>query len=95
MRDGLERLLREATILTVALGIALGWALYQVAEGVSHLVAALLTDVEFAGNPIGTALTWGIGDRVLSLGPLVYGLIELAVVLLVAALVLRRTARRP
>ena len=94
MPEGLERLLRDATFLTSTFGIALGWSLFQVAQGVGELVSTLLTPDQdlFAGATDSLPLTWDIGGRVLTLHALVIGLVELAVVALVAALVLRRRA---
>jgi hypothetical protein len=94
MRDTLDRLLREATLLTLALGIALGWALFQVADGVSTLVGTLLTDFPEPSDIFNVTssapLSWEVGGRLLVLWPLVSGLIQLAVVLAVAALIPRR-----
>jgi hypothetical protein len=44
MRNALERLLGDLTLVTLALAIALGWALFQVGEGIADLVSNLLTD---------------------------------------------------
>lgn len=44
MQDALEQLLRDLTLVTIALAIALGWALFQVAQGVAQLVSYLLID---------------------------------------------------
>jgi hypothetical protein len=64
---------------------------------VSQLVSAAVTDY-----PPGTLssgffgpLAWAVGGRVLNLGPLVLGLIELAVVLSVASFVHARFSDRP
>lgn len=38
----LERLLRNVTLVTLALGIAFGWALLQVAQAVGHLVSSVV-----------------------------------------------------
>jgi len=93
MREAFARLLREVTIVALALGIAVGWTLIGLANGVSSLVTGLLTEYSdpaqiFEGAP----LSWRIGDRVLTLYPLVEGLVELGVVLMVAWFVLRRSA---
>jgi hypothetical protein len=87
----LDRLVRELSLATLALGIAGGWALFQVAQGVAQSVSTLFSD-----PPDGThyfvetePLTWFVGDRVLTLGALLRGLIELAVVVIAAALVTR------
>jgi hypothetical protein len=95
MRDAFERLLCDATLVAVALAIAFGWALFQVAEGVSATVSTLLTDYPGGADGLHAffePLTWTVHGRVLTLGPPLRGLIELAVVLAVALLVARRRA---
>ncbi len=93
---GVGRLVHDATLVTVALAIAIGWALFQVAEGVGALVTALLTQYPpsdlhaFLTEP----LTWDVGGRILTLSPLLRGLVEFAVVVLVALVVTSRTQRR-
>jgi len=92
--ESLQRVLRDATLVTVAFAIALGWALYSVAQGANYLVTTLLKEVPSQPGirdltqtfSIGS-LTWQVGDRYLTFGALVGGLIELAVVLAVAAFV--------
>jgi hypothetical protein len=94
--DALERLLRDTSLVAVALAIALGWALFQVAEGVSATLSTLLTDYPGGADGLHAffePLTWTVGGRVLTLGPPLRGLVELAVVLAVALLVVRRRAR--
>ena len=99
MRASLDRLLRDITLITLALAIALGWALFQVAEAIAQLVAGLLYEIEgdndsfFFPSRYTTVLVWDVGGRVLMLGPLVVGLIELGVVLVVGLFVYRRAAR--
>jgi hypothetical protein len=102
MRDGFDRLLRDLTLVTLALGIAIGWSLIQVATGMAALVGGILYEVD-AENPflgfygaqwIGV-LAWDVGGRILSFGPLVVGLVQLSVVLAVAALVYRRSPGNP
>lgn len=98
MRESLDRLLRDLTLVTLALAIALGWALFQVAEGVAQLVSGLLYEAPGIGGDLGLVpyglytgvLTWEVGGRLLTFGQLVVGLVELAFVLAVAALVYRR-----
>ncbi|HEU5491497.1 MAG TPA: hypothetical protein VFU84_11945 [Gaiellaceae bacterium] len=101
MRDAFDRLLRDLTLVTLALAIALGWSLIQVAEGVAGLFAGLLYEIDgndggpnffapYALTRWGGVLTWDVGGRVLSLGPLVAGLVQLGVVLAVAVFVYRR-----
>lgn len=100
MRDAVTRLLRELTLVTFALAIALGWSLIQVAEGVAQLVTGLLYDLGEEGEasvggyfPFTTysgVLAWTVWGRALTFGPLVAGLVQLGVVLAVAAVVYRR-----
>jgi hypothetical protein len=44
MRESLDGLLRDLTLVTLALAIALGRALFQVAQGVAEFVSAALID---------------------------------------------------
>jgi hypothetical protein len=46
MRDGFDRLLRDLTLVTLALAIAIGWSLIQVATGVATLVGGLLYELD-------------------------------------------------
>jgi hypothetical protein len=93
VREALDRLLKDLTLTTVALAIALGWSLYQFAAGVSELVATLFIDY---GDDLDRnlapylPLTWQVGHRVLTFDRLLRGSIELAVVLGVAAYVRHR-----
>jgi len=68
-----------------------------VASGFSALVSTLLIEVEtgfvLRATRLAEPLTWRIGDRVLMLGPLLRGLIELAVVHLVAVFLHNRYDR--
>jgi hypothetical protein len=80
----------------LALAIALGWSLFQLASGVSDAVSTLLTG--FSNEAVLAAsgsepLTWEVGGRILTLGPALRGGLELAFVLAVAVLVHRRTAQ--
>jgi predicted anti-sigma-YlaC factor YlaD len=96
VRDAFERLLRDATLVTIALAIALGWALFQVAEGLSAVFTTLLTEYPSEAGAAHTffePLTWNVRDRVLTLGPLLRGLIELAAVLSLALLLSRKGER--
>ncbi len=68
------------------------------ASGFSALVSTLLIEVEtgfvLRATRLAEPLTWRIGDRVLMLGPLLRGLIELAVVHLVAVFCTTATTAR-
>jgi hypothetical protein len=98
MRDALEGLLRDLTLVTLMLAIALGWALFQVGEGVAELVSNLLIDWPRSSDalsaiPYTQPLTWIVGGRVITLGPLLEGAIEFVVVLAVAVFIHSRTRR--
>lgn len=93
MRQDLERLLREATLTTLAFAIALGWALYQAVSGLAYLITTALTSVDSTNEGFGFGLgqlTWRLGNHVFAFAPLIQGLIEFAVVLTVVLLVRRR-----
>jgi hypothetical protein len=94
MRDHLDRLLEQTTLVTLALAIAVGWSLFQVAKGVADLVNGLLTHYP-EGFSFGVVArtqpaTWVVGERVLTFTTLIEGVVELVVVLLVAVLIARR-----
>jgi len=93
VKDVVDRLLRDATLVTVALGIALGWTLFQVARGGNDLVMGLLTSYP-SQSDLGLytrsqPLTWFVGRRILTFASLLTGLIELAVVVAAALLITR------
>jgi hypothetical protein len=90
----IDRVLREASLVTIALAIAVGYALMHLAQALGETVTLLLSSSPFGGRlaPV-SPLTWTLGSRVLQLGPVVAGAIELAAVLLVAAVVLPRARR--
>jgi hypothetical protein len=43
MREMLDRLLRDATLVTLALALALGWTLVLAAQGAAETISELLT----------------------------------------------------
>jgi ABC-type uncharacterized transport system permease subunit len=92
---GVLTTLRDLPLLTVALAIALGLSLWVVADGISDLIATLLIEDPETDKYVHPTqpLTWEFGERILTFGHLLRGLIQLAVVLLVALVVARR--RRP
>jgi len=97
MREHVDRLLAQTSIVTIALGVAIGWSLFQVAKGVGDLVEGLLTKYP-SGSQLSAfqdsqTATWIVGRRVLTFTTLITGLVELAVVLLVAALIAHRARR--
>jgi hypothetical protein len=94
VRESIQRVLRDGTLVTVAFAIALGYSLYSVAQGANYLVTTFFR--EFPDQPgigdLGQAfavgsLTWEVGDRYLTFGALVGGLLEVGVVLAAAAFV--------
>ena len=93
MRSELDGLLRDITLRTLTFAIALGWSLFQLARGVASFIDALLTHLPssaadapyFTGQDGG--LTWVVGRRVVALDGILLGLVELAFVLAVAAVV--------
>ena len=100
MKEELDHLLRDTTLFTLTVAIALGWSLFQFAHGVATFVDALTTHLPPASASRfipsygdGVGLTWVVGGRVVTLDGVVMGLIELATVLLVAWFVRRRTVR--
>jgi hypothetical protein len=98
VRDELEALLRDTTLTLIAFAIALGWSLYQLVHGVAIFVDALTTHVPTGNTPIytssGDGLSWVVHHRIVTLDAIVMGLIEVALVLAVAAFVRRRYPAR-
>jgi len=101
MREELDRLLEDVTLLTIAFAIALGWSLYQLAHGVAMFIDGLTLHLPapdennglgnlFSGPVNGGGLSWVVGRRIISLDGMLIGLIELALVLAVAAFVRSR-----
>lgn len=97
MRETLDQLLRDVTLVTLALAIAIGWSLFQVASGFGELVTTLLIDypenTEIAASRLYEPLTWDVGGRILTLGSLLRGIVELAVTVLLALLIRRQTTQ--
>jgi hypothetical protein len=88
LRQNFDRLIRDLTLTTFALAIAGGWALFQVASGLANTITVLLNhfppdELRSSSSYFGV-LAWRVGGRILTLGDLVKGLIELAVVVAVA-----------
>ena len=94
MRDDLEKLLRDTTLITLALAIGLGWSLFNLARGIATFVDALtahVPDSSLSGggfNPYGGA-SWQVGHRYVTLDGILEGLVELAVVVAAAWLIQR------
>ena len=99
MRESLDRLIRDLTLTTLALAIAGGWALFQVASGLANAITTLLNHFppgDLYGRPsYYGVLAWRVGDRILAVGDLVKGLIELALVIAVAVLIRFRKQGHP
>ena len=94
MRDDLERLLGQTSLVVVALAIAIGWSLFQMAKGVADLVTGLFTRYPSSSDAAVAAhfqpATWVVGQRVVTFGSLIAGVVELAVALVVAGWIVRR-----
>ena len=95
MREELDKLLEDLTLLTIAFAIALGWSLFQVAHGVATFIDGLTVHLPTStdGAPFfgqGSGLTWVVDRRIVTLDGLLTGLVELASVLLVAVFVRSR-----
>lgn len=101
MRESLDRLLADVTLMTLALAIALGWSLFQLASGFAELVSTLLVDYPDAAEIVAASrlsgpLTWEVGGRIVTFGGVLRGAVELAIAVVAALLVLHsagRTAR--
>lgn len=83
--------MRDTTLTTLAFAIALGWTLYQVAAGVATLITVALDSYDEPFNNPYAMLTWVWGNHVFTFQPLLQGLIEFAVVLVVVLVVQRRS----
>ena len=91
LRDELDRFLEDVTLLTVAFAIAFGWALYSLAHGVALSIDAFTVHYPPRGeggfdngsNASG-GLSWDLGRHVVTLDPIVVGLLQLLFVLAVA-----------
>jgi hypothetical protein len=86
----MDRLLRDATLTTLAFAIALGWSLLQVALGVGYLITAALQRTE--GSSPG--LSFAVGSHIFDFQPLIQALIEFGVVVGVVLLVRRQVQAR-
>jgi hypothetical protein len=75
---------RRLSLLTLMLGVALGWSLFEIARGIGVLVTTLLEHVPSESFYDYQPLTWHVGRRVFLFQELVEGLIELGLLLLLA-----------
>ncbi|MBD0337947.1 MAG: hypothetical protein ICV67_01485 [Thermoleophilia bacterium] len=71
MESALRRTLADGTLVAVGAAIALGWALFRVANAIGTLVVSAVSAPPFP-NEFSRAypLTARVGDRVLVFGPL-------------------------
>ena len=102
MHQQLDALLDDLTLTTVALALAIGWSLYELAHGVATFVDALGTHVSRSDASgyasfgfTGSGFTWIVHRHIVALDGIVVGLVELALVLLVAAVVRGRQSKLP
>jgi len=86
MLTELDRLLRDVTLMTLAFAIALGWSLFQFAQGVENLIIGAIHKSD--NSPGG--LSFMLGKHAFYFDPILAGLIEVAVVVAVILLVRRR-----
>jgi hypothetical protein len=97
VKEDLDRILQDATLVTIAFAIAIGWSLYQLAHAVAFFIDGLTVHLP-SSSPNGLipystqsgGLTWVIGRHIVALDGIVIGVIELGAVLLVAVAVRRR-----
>lgn len=94
MKLSLVALIRDVSLVTLALGLALGWSLYQIALGVAYFVedisihgALAASDGRYAVPVTVGAFTWVVRGRILNLDQLVMGLIDLGSILAIALLI--------
>ena len=91
MRDRIDTLLGEDSLVMIAFAIAFGWSLFQVAHGVATFIDGLGTHYPAgeSGFVVG-GLTWIVDRRLITLDSLLEGVIELAVVVAAWMVVSRR-----
>jgi hypothetical protein len=93
VRADLERLLDDVTLVTLALAIAVGWSLYELAHGVATFVDGLFTHIPTGEGSYETeGLTWIVGHHVVALDGMLVGALELSIALAAAVWVARRSA---
>ena len=97
LREELDRLLEDVTLLTIAFAIAIGWSLFTLARGVAgfiddltlHLPAPDPNSLGGGYSSVG-GLTWVVHRHVIALDGILIGLLQLVFVLAVAAYVRSR-----
>ena len=97
MHEDVEKLLQDLTLGTLVFGIAIGWSLYSVAHGAAVFIDGLTTHLSSQDSPFsqtvsGGGLSWAVGHHIVTLDPLLIGLVELAVVMTAAVFVNKRRA---
>jgi hypothetical protein len=93
MKVGFGSVMRDVQLTTLALAIAFGLSLIQIAEGVASFIEGLTqhgSGAHQAQFEFGVSLSWVFGGHLFAFGQLVQGLIMLGVVWVVAWLVRRR-----
>jgi hypothetical protein len=96
VRADLDRLLRDATLVTIALAIALGYSLLNLAGAIGETVTTFLSPQDRGsgfGNAFAQPLTWWIGRHPLTFSRLLPSAVQSALVLIVAAAVYARHRR--
>ena len=93
MRDSLDDLLRQVTLLTLAAAIALGYAVLSLAQGIGALVVSVFTEHEDQFSSGGGPMSLDVGGRTLEFAQLTIGVIEVAVVLAAILYVVRPDQR--
>ena len=76
---------RRLSLLTLMLGVALGWSLFEIARGIGVFVTTLLKHVPNEGLYQYQPLAWQVGDRVIVVQEVVEGFIELGLLLVLTA----------
>ena len=98
LREELDRLLEDTTLLTIAFAIALGWSLYEFARGVATFIDGLALHLPapdangFGGYGSSGGLSWVVGRHVISLDGMLIGLLQLVFVLAIVAYMRSRTS---
>jgi hypothetical protein len=99
LREELDRLLEDTTLLTIAFAIALGWSLYELVRGVATFIDGLTLHLPapdangFGGGYGGSGgLSWVVGRHVISVDGMLIGLLQLVFVLAIVAYVRTRTS---
>jgi hypothetical protein len=76
---------RRLSLLTLMLGVALGWSLFEIARGIGVFVTTLLKHVPNEGLYQYQPLARQVGDRVIVVLEVVEGFIELGLLLVLTA----------